>query len=95
MVIKEFKKSGVSQADLTRRLGGDVSRVCRLLGAPGNWTLNTVSDLLFAISGAEPVYSVKYPLDAPPRNYTGANWLKGQGTSNPANSISVGIVTAT
>ncbi len=62
LVLTEFKKSGLSQADLARRIGKRPEVISRLLGAPGNWGLDTVSDLLFAISGAEPAYQVAYPL---------------------------------
>jgi hypothetical protein len=78
LVIKEFKKSGLSQADLSRRLGKGTDRVCKLLGGPGNWTLDTVSDLLFAISGAEPKYMLDYPLDKPARNFTQPEWLASE-----------------
>jgi hypothetical protein len=69
LVVKEFKKSGLSQADLARRLRKAPEVVCRLLGSPGNWTLDTVSDFLFAISAAEPKYDLIYPLDKAARNY--------------------------
>jgi hypothetical protein len=69
LVLQEFKKSGISQADLARRLRKAPEVVCRLLGSPGNWTLDTVSDFLFAISAAEPKYDLAYPLDKPARNY--------------------------
>jgi len=62
LVIQEFKRSGLTQADLARRLGKGTDIVCRWLGSPGNWTLDTMSDLLFAISGAEAGYTTKYPL---------------------------------
>src|SRR6185295_17938761 len=75
LVVKEFKKSGLTQADLARRLGLGTDRVCRLLGGPGNWTLDTASDLLFAISGAEPIYTLAYPLDRPVRNKRVPDWL--------------------
>jgi hypothetical protein len=74
-VIQEFLRSGISQATLARRMSKRPEQINRLLGAPGNWTLDTVSDLLFAISGAEPVYGVQYPLREPPRNYRQPEWL--------------------
>lgn len=69
LVLSEFKKSGISQATLARRLGKKADLVCRLLGGPGNWTLDTISDLLFAISGGVPKFSVEYPLDKPAKNF--------------------------
>lgn len=75
LVLNEFKDSGLTQADLARRLGGPPEVVCRLLGSPGNWTLNTVSDLLFAINGGEVNYSISYALGAPSRNFDMSDWL--------------------
>ncbi len=62
LIIREFKKAGISQADLARRLGKTPDVVCRLLRAPSNLTLDTLSDVLFACSGAEAHYSIEYPL---------------------------------
>jgi hypothetical protein len=77
LVLKEFKKSGLSQADLARRLRKAPEVVCRLLGSPGNWTLDTVSDFLFAISAAEPKYDLMYPLDKSlPQRHAGSPVMK-------------------
>ena len=75
LVMDEFAASGLSQADLARRLGKGTDVVCRWLGGPGNWTLDTLSDLLFAISGAAPVFGKEYPLNRPRRNQTHPEWL--------------------
>lgn len=72
LVIKELRASGISRAELARRLGKDPSRVSKMLGGPGNWTIATESDLLFAISGAVPTFGIERPLDRPARNYGGA-----------------------
>jgi hypothetical protein len=75
LVLSEFVSSGIPQACLARRTGRRPEVVNRILSAPGNLTLDTVSDFLFAISGAEPSYGVQYPLDRPPRNYNEPDWL--------------------
>lgn len=49
--IEQREERGLNQAQLARRLAYDPARLNRLLGAPGNWTLGTVSDLLVGISG--------------------------------------------
>lgn len=49
--LEQREKRGLSQAQLARRLCYDPGRLNRLLGAPGNWTLGTVSDLLVGIAG--------------------------------------------
>lgn len=43
----------LTQADLARRIGYDPGRLSKLLGAPGNWTIKTISDLLAGIAGEE------------------------------------------
>jgi hypothetical protein len=53
LILKEFKASRLSKADLARRLGKDPAQLTRLLSGPGNLTVETTSDLLFAISGTE------------------------------------------
>jgi len=76
LIRNEFKRSGLSQAQLAARMGKGTDRVSRMLGAPGNWTLDTVSDLLFAICGAVPDYSLKHPLDDATRNDRAPHWLE-------------------
>lgn len=78
-VLREFLRSGITQAVLARRTGKRAEQINRLLGAPGNWTLDTVSDLLFSTSGAELLYAVQYPLHEPSRNYREPVWLTGGG----------------
>jgi hypothetical protein len=63
LVWREFKESGVSQSDLAARLGKGTDRVCKLLAAPGNWTLDTVAELLFGINGGVLSPDVTFPLD--------------------------------
>lgn len=75
VVLNEFRNSGITKAGLARRLGKRPEVISRLLGAPGNWGLDTVSDLLFAISGAEPVYKRAYPLEMAARNDGRPEWL--------------------
>lgn len=61
VVLREFvlqeDKAGLTQADLARRIHRKPSQVSKLLGAPGNWTFNTASDLLLGMK-AQPVISV-------------------------------------
>ncbi len=53
VVFLEFLRQqdtyGLSKAELGRRIGKPPERITRLLAAPGNWTLDTVSDLLLGM----------------------------------------------
>jgi hypothetical protein len=62
LVVNEFIRHedlGLTQAEFARRIGKRIEVINRLLGAPGNWTLNTVSDLLLGMGG-EPELAVHY-----------------------------------
>ncbi|MGD0420260.1 MAG: hypothetical protein ABSA68_11900 [Xanthobacteraceae bacterium] len=75
LILAEFKDSGISQAELCRRLRKEPAQISRMLGSPSNLRPDSASDLLFAISGAEIVYQTAYPLDKPPRNFRKPDWL--------------------
>jgi hypothetical protein len=87
LIMRELAKSGISRAELARRLGKGADRVSKMLGGPSNWTIITLADLLFAINAGVPKYSVDYPLERKPRNFRGREqyeWRKekeGIGTS--------------
>lgn len=76
LVLETFLKSNISQATLARRLGKGTDQICRWLGAPGNWSLDTVSDLIFAIDGGEVDYGIGYPLERHPRNMRRPDWAE-------------------
>jgi DNA-binding phage protein len=56
-ILKLFQKAqqerGLTKADLSRRLNKRPEQITRWLSAPGNWTLDTVSELMLAM-GYEP-----------------------------------------
>lgn len=45
----KLEASGLARAEIARRIYKRPEQITRLLGAPGNWTLDTVSDLLLAM----------------------------------------------
>jgi hypothetical protein len=90
-VIKEFKDSGLSQIQLAKRLGKRPEVICRWLSGPGNWGLDTVSLLLFGISGGELTYNVAHPLRQSPRNYNAPEWLNRPAVANTETSMVVTV----
>lgn len=109
VVQRELINSDITQAQLARRMGRSTAQISHLLGAPGNWTADTASTIIFAISGGVLNYTVSYPLEAPPRNLRSPEWLdhhavrwkSAGGHAPPVNfggsgtgSISSGTVTA-
>lgn len=87
LVIKNFKASKITQADLAERLGKGTDRICKLLGAPGNWTVDTATDLLFAIDGCVLEPQGSYPLDKPIRNDTIPYYLEKSSPPTKASTI--------
>jgi hypothetical protein len=78
LILGEFLKQeqrGLTKAEVARRIGRRPEQVTRWLGAPGNWTLETVSDLSLAISKAEPEVELITLENLPPRNFERPDWL--------------------
>lgn len=74
LVLRAFRESGISQADLAHRLGARPEVINRKLGASGNWTLKTVSDLLYAINGSFVEVSARHD-QAVPNHHAKPDWL--------------------
>lgn len=76
LVLLEFmklEKLGFTKADMARRVRKKPEQITRLLGAPGNWTLDTVSDLLLAM-GYELSLQVKSFDQADSHAVTSSEW---------------------
>ena len=56
-IEKAASETNMTRKDMAERIGCTPARVSQCLSGPSNWTLDTVSDLLFAI-GAEMDYKV-------------------------------------
>lgn len=85
-IHREMRKAGVSRSELARRMGKGPDRISHLLSAPQNLTIDTVSEILFCISGAEVNYDpLSYPLDKAARNQRRPEWLdttQGRGSTS-------------
>lgn len=77
LVVSEYlKREGeLKKADIARRIHRKPEQITRWLGAPGNWTIETVSDLLLAIAKAEPSVSLRPLANNQLRNFTNPEWM--------------------
>ena len=92
LVLSKFREAeageGLTRAELARRTGKRPEVLTRILGAPGNWRLDTVSDLLMGIAGEELDATASSPLAGATRNYRYRDFLRmdeDQGALNPMN----------
>ena len=88
--LEQGEERGLTQAELARRLSCDPARLNRLLGAPGNWTLATVSDLLVGISGEALALQSRPVQGESPRNMGARDLLR----SNSVLAVSDNIINA-
>lgn len=74
-VVERFREAarerGLTKAELARRLGKRPEVINRILAGPGNWTVDTVSDLLIGIEASELEPHSKPLLRRAARNYRG------------------------
>lgn len=76
----EAKRRNLTKAQLARRLGLGPDRMSKILGAPGNWTLDTISELLIGICREELTPSSVSYLGRPKRNTSGSDLLRSLGS---------------
>ncbi len=66
--LREAEAAGLTRAALAKRIGKSPTRLSHILAAPGNWTLDTVTELLLGISGEQLQPQTHRILDKPSRN---------------------------
>ena len=73
--LEKAKTESLTKAELARRIGRRPEIVTRLLSSPGNWRLETVSDLLLGIGAEELDMSATSLLNRSLRNYSHESWV--------------------
>jgi hypothetical protein len=89
--LEEERAGRLTRAELARRIGRKPEVISRLLGAPGNWGLETATDLLIGICGEELQPSSTPLLSRPPRNFDHAEWIRvpQAGSENAVSAVSL------
>jgi hypothetical protein len=97
--LEKERSEKLTKAELARRIGRKPETITRLLGAPGNWTLETISDLLLGIAGEELEPASSSLLNRPHRNINVAELMNHiqqtkqvQGQLPPIDPVSKGLV---
>lgn len=85
--LEEEKAGRLSKAELARRIERRPEVISRLLGAPGNWGLETATDLLLGICAEELTPASTRLLGRTPRNYRGEEWITRRAESGTTNAL--------
>jgi hypothetical protein len=96
LVLEQFLKledGGLSRAELARRIYKRPEIITRLLGSPGNWTLDTLSDLMLAM-GYEPALSVYNLAHETPKAAEESEQLPRLGESKKLEGEDIGLFLA-
>ena len=75
-VMRKFLASGITKAELGRRIGKTPSQMNHLLATPANWTIKTMAELLAGIAKEEFIPGASPIAGRAPRNFTQADLLK-------------------
>jgi hypothetical protein len=88
LILTEFmehqsRNPAFTKAALARRIGSRPEIINRILSSPGNWTIDTISNLLAGISGAELGLSAIIFAENHAANHTRPEWLDVPSNERP------------
>ena len=97
LIVREFKKSGLSQKELAHRARMSPERISRIFKRPQNLELNTISKLIHGMTGAAIEVLLAYPqttqtrlvayIEIVPTTETLPNIVRWAGTSTSLTSV--------
>ena len=90
--LSEAEGEGLTRKELANRIGKSPTRLSHILGSPGNWTIDTVSELLIGIAGEEIVPQSRKVVGRPNRNFNSeAEIIRDDGklSQSPTDSATV------
>lgn len=73
--LKRVEEEAFSKAKLARKLKKEPAQITRWLSSPGNWTLDTLSDLMLAINGSEVQFTEIPLISHTARNFTQMDYV--------------------
>ena len=75
LLLKLFQESGLSKKEIADMLGKKPEQITRWLGGPGNVTLDTISDLAFAMQGNFIEILTRDELSKAKSNHSSPEWI--------------------
>lgn len=88
-LLKMFRESGLTKKDIADLLGKKPEQITRWLAGPGNLTLDTISDLVFAMQGDFIEISAKDEISKAKSNHVGPAWNSSFSSVEKMESLSV------
>lgn len=64
LLVRQFKQSGLSQAELASRTGIDPAMLSRIFSRPSNLEIDTMSKLLLGMGGGALMFAQEFPTAA-------------------------------